>query len=109
MSHEFAGFNKASEQIGYARFSMGNYNAVILYDLLDANEYNAGVSGRGDSTTFSVQQIEKALNSYKQLYGKYDAPSEDNLKDWDKKQIATFLQSCLATASNEGSVRVVFA
>ncbi|WP_180271643.1 hypothetical protein [Fredinandcohnia onubensis] len=102
MSHDILGYDKAGEEIAYARFSMGNYNATILYDLLDANNYYAGVSGSGDSSNFSIKQIENALNSYDQLY-KHSLPAS-----WDQKQILLFLQNCLATARKEGSVAVFF-
>jgi hypothetical protein len=108
MGHDISGYNKAGEEIAYARFSMGNYNAIILYDLLDANNYYAGVSGSGDSSTFSTQQFEKALNSYNQLYDNNDSLSESDFLNWDQKQILTFILNCLATAQNEGNVRVCF-
>lgn len=104
MGHDISGFNKAGEEIAYARFSMGNYNATILYSLLDAIHYYAGVSGTGESTTFSRQQVEKAIDNYNQLY-KDETLSEI---DWDLKQILNFIQNCLATAQKEGDVRVFF-
>jgi hypothetical protein len=100
MGHDISGYNKAGEEIAYARFSMGNYNANILYSLLDANNYNAGVSGSGDISTFSMQQIEKALNTYKELYNNGDSLSES--------QILNFILNCLATAQKEESVKVYF-
>jgi hypothetical protein len=105
MGHDISGLNKAGEEIAYARFSMGNYNSIILYSLLDANEYYAGVSGSGNSTTFSINQIEKALQTYNQIYGDGNSLSDNN---WDLKQIWNFIQSCLATVKVEGSVRVYF-
>ncbi len=108
MGHDISGVNKVGKEIAYARFSMGNYNATILYSVLDADEYYAGVSGSGGSSTFSIQQIEKALNTFNQLYNNEDSMSEDDFLTWDKKQIVEFLQSCLATAKKEGSVRIYF-
>ena len=108
MGHDISGFNKAGEEIAYARFSMGNYNAHILYSLLDANQYDAGVSGIGDSSTFSIQQFEKALNAYNQFFGNRDSLSESDILSWDKKQIRDFILNCLATAKKEGNVRVCF-
>jgi hypothetical protein len=108
MGHDISGYNKAGEEIAYARFSMWNYNATILYNLLDANEYNAGVSGSLNSSTYSIQQIEKALNAYNQLYKKAVSSQSDNYLEWDLKQILDFIQNCLATAQKEGSVRVTF-
>ncbi len=105
MGHDISGYNKAGEQIAYARFSMANYNATILYSLFDSNKYDAGVSGSGDISTFSTQQIEKALNSFNLLYDNSDSLSES---DWDQEQILNFILNCLATAQKEGSVRVLF-
>jgi hypothetical protein len=107
MGHDISGYNKAGEEIAYARFSMGNYNATILYSLLDANEYYAGVSGSGGSSTFSTQQIEKALNAYKELYNNGD-PLPESVLTWDQKQIQNFILNCFATAQKEDSVRVYF-
>jgi hypothetical protein len=108
MGHDIYGYNKAGKEIAYARFSMGNYNAIILYDLLDANDYNAGVSGSGDSSTFSIQQVEKAMNTFKQIFGNVDSLSKSDSMDWDQKQILDFIQNCLATAQKDGSVKVFF-
>lgn len=108
MGHDISGLNKAGEEIAYARFSMGNYNAHILYSLLDANEYNGGVSGIGDVSKFSIQQIEKALNAYNQFFDNKDALSGSDNLSWDQKQIQNFILNCLATAKKEGNVRVCF-
>ncbi|WNF36904.1 hypothetical protein RJD24_21335 [Bacillaceae bacterium IKA-2] len=108
MGHDILGFNKAGEEIAYARFNMSNQNATVLYGLLEANNYYAGVSGSGGSSTFSKQQMEKALNTYNQLYDNGDPQSESDFLTWDKKQISDFLLNCLATAKKEGSVGVYF-
>ena len=108
MGHDISGYNKAGEEIAYARFSMGNYNATILYSVLGAIKYYAGVSGSGKSSTFSIEQIEKALDSYNQIYKNRNPLSENNFFAWDQKQIQNFIQNCLATAQKEGSVRVYF-
>lgn len=108
MGHDISGLNKAGEEIAYARFSMGNYNAHILYSLLDANEYNGGVSGIGDVSTFSIQQIEKALNAYNQFFENNDSLSECDNVSWDQKQIQNFILNCLATAKKEGNVKICF-
>jgi hypothetical protein len=107
MGHDISGYNKAGEEIAYARFSMGNYNAITLYSLLGADQFYAGVSGSGGSSTFSIQQIEKALNSYIQLFDHKKSLSESEI-DWDQKQIRSFIANCLATAQKEGNVKVYF-
>jgi len=109
MGHDISGYNKAGEEIAYARFSMGNYNATILYSLLDANDYYAGVSGSGMSSSFSLQQFEKALNDFNQIYSNGDSTlSESEVLTWDEKQISKFLLNCLETVKIEGSVQVFF-
>jgi hypothetical protein len=108
MGHDISGYNKAGEEIAYARFSMGNYNASILYSLLDANDFYAGVSGSGRSTTFTNEQIEKALNAYKEFFRTNDYLSEIDLLAMDQKQILKFILNCLATAQKENSVKVYF-
>lgn len=108
MGHDISGFNKAREEIAYARFSMGNYNATILYSLLEADKFYAGVSGSGDSCTFSIQEVEKALNAYNRLFASGDSRSESEFDSWDQKQILDFIVNCLATAQKEGSVEVYF-
>jgi hypothetical protein len=108
MGHDIIGRNKAGEEVAYARFSMGNYNATILYSLLEANEYYAGVSGTGDSSVFSIQQIHNALKMFKELYMSKASPAGSDFMEWDGKQILDFLQNCLSTAQEEGSVQVLF-
>ncbi|MBG9542010.1 hypothetical protein ACOSZF_00515 [Cytobacillus firmus] len=108
MGHEIYGWNKAREEIAYARFSMGNSNAILLYGLLDANQFYAGVSGSGKSSIFSLQQFEKALNEYKKLFNTSASLVESDCTSWDQKQILHFIQNCLATAQKEKSVEVYF-
>ncbi len=100
MGHDIFAFNLAGEEITYARFGMSNHNAVILYHLLDAEKYYAGVSGSGGSTAISVQQTEKAYSSFTEFKSIGDS--------LDQKQISTFLSNCLEAAKREGSVRVYF-
>lgn len=102
MGHDISGCNKAGEEIAYARFSMGNYNATILYSLFNADHYYAGASGTGESSIYSVQQMEETLESYNRLYENNDSLG------YDQKQILNFIQNCLATAKKEGIVKVFF-
>ncbi|KAB8126116.1 hypothetical protein F9U64_20670 [Gracilibacillus oryzae] len=101
MGHDIFGYSKTGREVAYARFSMGNTNATILYSLLEADEYYAGVSGSGGSTTFSKNQLEIALDNYTRVYGNDD-------RGWDINQIKEFIENCLAAANKEGSVKVIF-
>jgi hypothetical protein len=109
MSHEMVGYNNARVEIANAYFSMGNYNALVLYDLLDSLNYYAGVSGSGGFSTFSKQQIENALNAFQELCNNdISSNSSSDHLPWDQKQILDFIRNCLATAQKEGSVDVYF-
>lgn len=105
MGHDISGYNKTGKEIAYARFSMWNGNAGILYDLLDCKEYNAGVSGSGESSIFTIEEIKKALNDYKQRFNTDIANDES---DYDQKQILNFILNCLDTAQKEERVKVSF-
>ncbi|WP_419954577.1 hypothetical protein ACN6MT_01745 [Neobacillus niacini] len=108
MGHDISGYNQAGKEIAYARFSMGNHNATILYRLLDAFDFYSGVSGSGRSTTFSKEQIEKALKAYKEFFRTRDPLANIDLLGIDQKQILKFILNCLATAQKENSVKVYF-
>lgn len=108
MGHDILGVNKVGKEVAYARFGMGNYYASILYSLLESDQFNAGVSGSGDSSTFSIQQIEKALDAYKEFFVMGDILPESEYLDWEQKQIQNFILNCLATARKEGNVKVFF-
>ncbi|WP_428911624.1 hypothetical protein [Niallia sp. Krafla_26] len=111
MGHDIFGFNRAGEEIAYARFSMGNYNSIILYEVLHAEEYYAGVSGSGGSTTFSMQHCEKAMEEFNHLLKINGYSSKSNHRDklpWDLRQISEFIENCLTTSKKEGKVQVYF-
>lgn len=106
MGHDIYGFNKSGEEIAYVRFSMWNDSAIILYRLLNANKCYSEFSGAGNSFTFSVEQMEKAMDSYNQLFE--NSHSKLIIDIWDQKQIHHFIQNCLETARKEKSVTVFF-
>lgn len=108
MGHDIYGINKNGEEVAYARFSMGNPNAIFLYTIMDADNYNAGVSGTGEVTTFSLQQMEKSWNAFKKYYSNTPLESDQEFEHWDEKQIFNFIRNCLTTAQKEGSVKVFF-
>lgn len=109
MGHDIFGINRAGNEIAYARFSMGNDNALLLYHALEADKYYAGVSGCGQSSTFSVRQIEKAMNTFREWQNEYIASQSNNEPlPWDLKQTRDFIENCFSTAQKEGSVKVYF-
>ncbi|MDV2583328.1 hypothetical protein [Alkalibacillus haloalkaliphilus] len=106
MGHDIFGYNHAGRKIAYARFSMSNYNADVLYKVLDSQEHNGGVSGVGARSTFSVHQMDHALQEFIHSHeNKYSLSGNDP----DNVQIKEFLENCLETARKEGEVEVCFA
>lgn len=101
-------FNKNDEEISYLRFTMGDSNAFLLYDLLDAHEYNGGVSGLGKSTAISLEQIEKAVQTYNFIRDQHSYDESNEFGIWQHNEIAIFLENCLKTAKIEKNVRVLF-
>ncbi|WP_062105534.1 hypothetical protein [Bacillus niameyensis] len=112
MGHDISGYNKANEKICYIRFNMSNPTAFLFYKLLDAQDYNGGVSGIGAYETYELPDIEKALDHYYEIFGNEgDIIDQKNLDfaTWQRREILKFINSCLETAIKEGSVRVAFA
>ncbi|KUP09753.1 hypothetical protein Q73_01455 [Bacillus coahuilensis m2-6] len=109
MGHDISGYNRAGDSIAYARFSMGNHNSYILYDVLDCMKFHAGVSGSGEITVFNREQLERASNVFQDKYLQFIPPNltcEASL--WDIKQMTDFIQNCLETTKREGIVKVYF-
>ncbi|MET3682554.1 hypothetical protein ABID56_000635 [Alkalibacillus flavidus] len=105
MGHDIYGVNQNHQQVAYARFHMFNDVAHNLYQLLDSEECDGGVSGIGVQKTFSKEQIKQALDQYSQHYGHLSKQS----LDMDYEQINQFLHDCLSSAEQDGSVTVCFA
>ncbi len=109
MSHEMVGFNTEGEEIAYVRFTMGDLNAHLLYDILDANEHNGGVSGKGASESYSLSQVEAAYNSYNDLNNNVKSSNGQNeFLTWQQKEISKFFNSCINTAQKEKIVTICF-
>lgn len=100
--------NKSEEEIGYLRFTMGDLNAFLLYDLLDANDCNGGVSGLGKSRTIFLEQIEKAVQTYNSNWEHQTHDESNEFIMWQHHEIINFLEKCLEAATKEDSVEVVF-
>ncbi len=108
MGHDISSFDQSGKQVGYVRFTAGDLNASIFYKLFDANIYNAGVSGSGNSVTLSIPQVEKALKEYQQLNDHDFLNWSPEFLKWQRKEILKFIQGCLETAQKEGEVKLVF-
>ncbi|TFJ94158.1 hypothetical protein [Lentibacillus salicampi] len=109
MGHDISSFNRAGQQIGYVRFTMGDVNAPLFYDLLDANEYYAGVSGSGEVAILPLDQVKKALKAFDRWKAKdFGHKGNQEFLLWQRNEIQKFMNSCLETARKEGTVKVFF-
>lgn len=62
MGHDIYAYKRPHDEVAYLRRSMGNPEARIIYRLLDAEQYDAGVSGDGSWATFYRDQLEQAAS-----------------------------------------------
>ena len=71
MSHDITAFCKKSEE-KISSLSIGPFNqgkSWILYESLDCNECNSGVTGSGTSKIFSEEKIKISIEKFKYLLG----------------------------------------
>lgn len=107
MGHDIMARNKDGDTIGYLRYSMWDTNSYEIYELLDAVDYHAGVSGNGWCTDFTTQQIEKAIKNYDKEAIVYSG--NQLFEDRQQDDIWKFLTSCLEEAQKEQTVQICFA
>ena len=101
-------FNNQQEEVAYLRFSMGNPGALLVYELLDAEDFNGGVSGIGSSLTISLSKMEEALKIYQSLWNEEDLHKMNDFSKSLHKEIQQFLTQCVETAIKEKKVEVTF-
>ncbi|WP_246202661.1 hypothetical protein [Virgibacillus doumboii] len=89
---------------------MWDANSNLFYDLFDANEFHAGVSGSGQAVEMSLPRVKKALAAYKKLKEEdFVMRGNPEFIVWHRNEMLKFINSCLETAKKEGKVTVVFA
>lgn len=109
MGHDISSYNNAGKEIGYVRFTMGDVVAPMFYDIFDANEYFAGVSGSGEVATLTLDQVGKAMKRYNQFYDKYPIKKGNpDFRTWQRNEILKFIKSSLEIAQKEGTIKVLF-
>lgn len=104
MGHDISGYNKKGEEIAYARYSMSNYNADLLYRAFESNDSHGGVSGLGNDKVFILQDVENAKTFFSNLK---DSDFEGDV-EYEKEKLDKFIENCLETAKHEGFVRIGF-
>ncbi|TMN22731.1 hypothetical protein [Lentibacillus cibarius] len=106
MGHDILGYNKSGENVAYLRFSKNDVNSLVVYCLLESSDYFAGVSGTGDSVSFTQQQMEKALENYNRHMIIY--PGKKHFETWQRNEILKFLKNCLEMTKKERTIQVLF-
>ncbi len=109
MGHDISSYNQSGKEVGYVRFTMGDLNAALFYEVLGAEQFNATVSGSGHFAVFSQNQMEQALNAFKALkeHDFYPTGNRDFFQ-WHHAEMLKFITNGLKTAQKEGQVKVFF-
>jgi len=80
MGHDISAFkvklpdsSTEREEVAYIRFAMWNTVGIYLfYESLEAQKYNAGCSGSGESETYTLEQIKAAKAKLNYIVGDDD-------------------------------------
>jgi hypothetical protein len=109
MGHDISSYNQSGNEVGYVRFSMGDLNAALFYEVLGAEQFNATVSGSGNFAIFSLNQMEEALRTFKSLKEQDFYPTGNReFFQWHYAEMLKFITTGLQTAQKEGKVKVFF-
>ncbi len=93
MSHDITAFSKNSGE-KLSSLSIGAFNqgkSWILYESLDCNECNSGVSGSGTSKTFTEDKIRISISKFRYLLGEPENELYHIVKDSKPCRSATGL------------------
>lgn len=115
MGHDIIGYNVNKKEIAYARYSMSDQNANLLYKAFDSEKLNHGVSGNGSMQEFDIDDVNKAVRFLGSLdTGDFVAPGGyTTQEDWgfiksEIGKITRFIESCRKAAEEDGIVYIFF-
>lgn len=103
MGHDITAIRKSSieknsnDELSYIRIgAWNNYKAYMLYEALNAQDCNAGVSGNGVEREFSPDELKIAISKFKYMTGesKEDIIAEvigDEDMEYNNEDIMRFL------------------
>lgn len=94
MGHDIYAYPKPAKESAYLRRGAFNDDARTIYRLLDAAEYDAGVSGDGSWAIFYRDQLEQAISR----------AEAENAED----DIKSFLKSALESDPGDDGVLIHF-
>lgn len=91
MSHDITAYYFKNKIFHINRAGFGNLLRNVIYDALDCNEFNAGVSGNGNSRWFKKQEIVDGLeylnSNNSNIYVSWVVANWNNGSKYNKKQI----------------------
>lgn len=106
MGHDIIAQNNTGESIVHLRFTMWDANATEIYQLMDVEDLNGGVSGIGKDSSFSQFELENVLKNYDEDKISYPGTREHEIHR--REEIRTFLINCLEIAKREKNVLIYF-
>lgn len=112
MGHDITGYDKKDNQICYIRFTMNDRMAGEFYNFFNAAEYNGIYSGIGEVVSYTVKDVEKALEKYRTIYTittNSVQDLEDDFELWQQNEMLDFILACLDIAEQEGWVNIAYA
>jgi len=109
MGHDITLMNKKGDIISYVRFSAWDFNSKYFYDLFDAQHYNGGVSGYGQTVDYKVSEMRLAYNRYMRIREYSFIYNHDEIEHQTKRRIDKFIKYGIQAAEKDGLVRISYA
>ena len=98
MGHDITAIRKSSEEeLSYIRIGAWNrHKAYMLYETLNAEDCNGGVSGNGREREFTSDELKIALSKFKYLMGE---PKDEIIAEMESSEGAKNSEEFLTTLS----------
>lgn len=109
MGHDITLLNKRGNILSSIRFSAWDFNSKYFYDLFDAQSYNGGVSGYGQTVDYKVSEMHLAYSRYLKIREFSFIYNHALQEEETKQRIDRFIQNGIRAAKRDGLVRICYA
>lgn len=109
MGHDITLMNKDGDVISSVRFSAWDFNSKYFYDIFDAQDYNGGVSGYGQTVDYKVSEMRLAYSRYMKIREYSFIYNHEQLEYQTKRRIDQFIKNGIEAAEKDGFVRICYA